>query len=176
MDKLIKQKIEQRKKDFDVIRTHLGINFDNHFYLVGKDPRNIQEIPKTLEQLRQEYFKLIRLLDSKLDNGQISEEDYETIYKSLDSIFKQYKEELNNKKSSQKENWENVSEVIPDITDRIDEDLLQDNRFLKLAKLYNLEDFSEKELEEFIRKYKNYLEQEEYLEQIDFIEETDRIL
>lgn len=87
MDKLIKQKIEQRKKDFDVIRTHLGINFDNHFYLVGKDPRNIQEIPKTLEQLRQEYFKLIRLLDSKLDNGQISEEDYETIYKSLDNAL-----------------------------------------------------------------------------------------
>ena len=122
-------KHNQKMNDLSYIREVLGVSFDNHAYSVGKDQQAPQMISKTAPQLQMEYMSLLNKLDQKLDNKEINDTQYESIYNALTSLYNQYKEELSDKKEQATSNTqknesthqEETKHSQPTLIDKVDD-------------------------------------------------------
>lgn len=161
-----KSVIESKQKDLDIVRKFLGVTFDNYSYMAVSSDM-VQMILKTIAQLHIEYIKYIKLLDTKLNNNEITEEEYDFVYASLSNLYHFYKDELLKKRG-------NISD-FGDVVDFIDEDLLQDEGFLRMFKHYNMMESSEEEIRQFVTEYrKKIMGEEELYDVIEPVDEIDR--
>lgn len=175
------EQAQRKRNHLNNIRNVLGVSFHNHIHTAGTDPSVAQMIPKTPAQLQMEYMQLNNALHAKLGNDEISEEQYDIVANSLAVLYAQYKEEISDKKDQKNNRSSNQSQPIVGISDFeemidfIDEDLLQDKRFLQMFKLYNMIEASEEDRKRFMDKYRQeFLGEEEKIEIIEPVERTGR--
>ena len=154
--------------------------FDNYICLAGDDPSMARMVLKTASQLKMEYLQHVRNLDVKLENGQISDEQYEIIFNSLTRLYFKYQRELEERNTQQVDlNQFDITSV--DMTDFeglsniIDEDLLQDKMFIEMFRFYNMREASDDDIIRFVDDYrKKFIVDEEKNEEVEPVERIGR--
>ncbi len=120
-DRIRLQEITHERNNQNLVRNILGVNFEDSINYASENPGMAQKINKTPSQLRKEYQELNKRLDAKIDNGEISDEQYDNVSVALYHLYNSYKQ--NNIKEQNKVAAQNKEEVVPEKTEVIDENL-----------------------------------------------------
>lgn len=97
-------KLMQNQQNIDTIRNALGVTFTDSYYGMGGQDINSPPsiIYKTSRQLQMEYMKLLNNLQVKLNNEEITEEQYEMVEHAMTALYNEYKNNaINREKQSQ---------------------------------------------------------------------------
>lgn len=157
--KMKAEKDNRMKNDLATVRNNLDVNFDYYTYTAGEDPSMMYRVEKSSGQLGLEYNQLLMQLDSKLERGEISEEQYDNINISLANLYKEYrKKALDNAKENRPVQQQSDAYVdiedLGDIVDLIDADLLKDRTFIKMFRTYGMQDATQEDIDMFINNYR----------------------